>query len=91
LSQEVHAPSWLEQWRSLHTHISTVQRKYTTGEELLRLSDAGNGGRYLLATESPWQDGRVFALAQVLDRVVQVLLGLAERAIPLVAIPFRAT
>ena len=58
-----------------HTHISTVQRKYTTGEELLRLSDAGNGGRYLLATESPRRDGRGFALAQLLDHVQHLLLS----------------
>ncbi len=81
MSQEVHAPSWLEQWRSLHTHISTVQRKYTTGEELLRLSDAGNGGRYLLATESPRRDGRGLSLAQLLDHGEHFLFG--EDAFPL--------
>ncbi len=48
-------------------------------------------GCCLLNAPSAWRDGRVFALAQLLDRVVQVLLGLAERAIPLVATPFRAT
>ncbi len=41
---------------------SAVQRKYTTGEELPWLSDAGKGGRYLLTTESPRRDGRRFAL-----------------------------
>ena len=51
-----------------YTHIcSTVQRKYTTGEERPWLSDAGKGERYLLATESPWRDGRGFALAPLLD------------------------
>ena len=46
---------------------SAAQRKYTTGEELLRLSDAGNDGRYLLTTESPRRDGDECSLAQLLD------------------------
>ncbi len=45
-----------------NTSILLYIRKYTTGEELLRLSDAGKGGRYLLTTESPRRDGRRFAL-----------------------------
>ena len=32
-------------------------------------------GSYLLTTESPWQNGRGFALAQLLDHVQHVLLG----------------
>ncbi len=54
---------------------SAVQRKYTTGEELPWLSDAGKGGRYLLTTESPRRDGREFALAQLLDHVQHFLFS----------------
>ncbi len=54
---------------------SAAQRKYTTGKQLPWPSDAGKGGGYLLATESPWRDSRGFALPQLLDHGQHFLPG----------------
>ncbi len=44
-----------------------------------------------VGSQSAWRDGRELRGCRSLIASVEVLLGLAERAIPLVAIPFRAT